>query len=317
MSYKHLNQEERCWIAALRSQKKSFAEIGRIIGRSGSTISREYRRNRSVGDGHYRASHAQNRANKRRRESRQGGRFSVEDHREVERLLREDWSPEQVSGLLHKEGLLEISHETIYQWTLNDKADGGDLYKHLRCAQKKRRKRYGARDSRGRLPGKRMIGERPQEVETRECLGHWEIDTVHGSGKHSVVTIVERKSGYVQIGKIAAVTMRETTRAILMLMGRHLHRYKTITADNGCEFHDYKTVEAFTNVPFYFATPHHSWERGTNENTNGLIRQYLPKGQDLSSLSQRRCDQIAKKLNQRPRKRHGYRTPEEVFNELN
>lgn len=315
MDYIQLTQEERYQIAALRIEKKSFAEIGRRLGRAGSTISREHKRNRSPWDGFYRASHAQNRANKRRRESRQGTRFTVEDHREVERLLRLDWSPEQVSGSLRRDDQLHISHETIYQWILQDKVEGGDLHEHLRGARKQRRKRYGAYDSRGRLAGKRMIGERPLEVEGRKTLGHWEIDTVHGSGKHSVVTLVERKSGYVEIGKIPAVTMRETTSSILKLMGRHLRCYKTITADNGAEFHDYKTVEAITDVPFYFATPHHSWERGTNENTNGLIRQYLPKGADLKFLSQKRCNQIAKNLNERPRKRHGYRTPSEIFNE--
>ena len=315
MSYRQLTQEDRCQIAALRLERKSYAEIGRRMGRSGSTISREHKRNQCHWDRKYRASHAQSMTNRRRRESRQGGQFSVEDHREVERLLRKDWSPEQISGCLRRSGMLRISHETIYQWVLQDKKEGGDLHEHLRCARKQRRKRYGAYDSRGRRAGKRMIGERPKEVETRKTLGHWEIDTVHGSGKHSVVTIVERKSGYVEIGKIRAVTKEETTRAILKLMNRHLRSYKSITADNGCEFHGYKTIEALTDVPFYFATPHHSWERGTNENTNGLIRQYLPKGADLRFLSQRRCNQIAKILNDRPRKRLGYRTPKEVFNE--
>lgn len=302
-------------IGALRMERKSFAEIGRRMGRSGSTISREHKRNQCHWDQKYRASHAQSMTNRRRRESRQGGRFKAEDHREVVGLLRRDWSPEQISGSLRRSGRLQISHETIYKWILQDKNEGGDLYEHLRCARKQRRKRYRAYDSRGRLAGKRMIGERPEEVESRLTSGHWEIDTVHGSGKHSIVTLVERRSGYTEIGKIEAVTMKETTRSILELMSRHLHRYKSITADNGSEFHDYKTVEAVTDVPFYFATPHHSWERGTNENTNGLIRQYLPKGADLRFLSQQRCNQIAKILNDRPRKRHGYRTPKEIFNE--
>lgn len=315
MNYTQLTQEERYQIAALRIEKKSFAEIGRRLGRAGSTISREHKRNRSPWDGFYRGSHAQNRANKRRRESRQGERFSIEDRREVERLLRKDWSPEQVAGHLRRTGELHISHETIYQWIWQDKAEGGDLHGHLRGARKQRRKRYGAYDSRGRLAGKRMIGERPADVEARKTVGHWEIDTVHGSGKHSVVTIVERRSGYVEIGKIKAATMDETNRAILHLMARNLPRYRTITADNGAEFHAYKTIEAITDVPFFFATPHHSWERGTNENTNGLIRQYLPKGADLRFLSQNRCNGIAKILNERPRKRHGFRTPSEVFNE--
>ncbi|MDB4430100.1 IS30 family transposase [Akkermansiaceae bacterium] len=313
MKYTQLSQQERYQITALRMEKKSFAEIGRRMGRAGSTISREHRRNRSPWDNMYRASHAQNRANKRRRESRSGTRFSREQHREVKRLLRRNWSPEQVSGYLRRMGELRISHETIYQWVLKDKILGGSLWKHLRGSRKKRRKRYGAYDSRGRLAGKRMIDERPQEVASRKTLGHWEIDTVHGSGKHSVVTLVERKSGYVEIGKISAVTMLETNRSMLGLIGRHYRSYRSITSDNGCEFHGYGMIERITGIPFYFAHPHHSWERGTNENTNGLIRQYLPKGKDLRTLTQQRCDAIAKKLNDRPRKRLGYRTPSEVF----
>lgn len=315
MSYRQLTLDDRCTIAAFRLQRLSYAEIGRRMGRAGSTISREHKRNKCHWDGKYRASHAQKNTNRRRRESRQGERFSVEDRKEVERLLRKDWSPEQVSGYLRRKDQLHISHETIYQWVWKDKAEGGDLHEHLRGARKQRRKRYGAYDSRGRLAGKRMIGERPSEVEGRKTIGHWEIDTVHGSGKHAVVTIVERKSGYVEIGKIKAATMNETNRSILHLMARNLRSYKTITADNGAEFHDYKAIERITDVPFYFATPHHSWERGTNENTNGLIRQYLPKGADLRFLSQNRCNGIAKILNERPRKRHGYRTPSDVFDE--
>lgn len=315
MKYTQLSQEERHRITALRIEKKSFAEIGRTLGRAGSTISREHARNRSPWDNFYRASHAQNRANKRRRESRAGSRFSRSDRREVERLVRKDWSPEQVSGHLRRAGGLRISHETIYGWVWLDKEMGGTLWQHLRGSRKKRRKRYGANDSRGRLAGKRMIGERPAEAESRATCGHWEADTVHGSGKHSVVTLVERKSGYVEIGKIAAVTVAETNLSMACLIARNLRSYGSITADNGAEFHGYAMVEKITGIPFYFATPHHSWERGTNENTNGLIRQYLPKGKDLRHVTQADCDRIAATLNRRPRKRHNYRTPEEVFRE--
>ena len=161
--------------------------------------------------------------------------------------------------------------------------------------------------------GKRSIEERPKHIETRRQLGHWEVDTVHGSGRHSVVTLVQRMSGYVEIGKISAVTIEETNRAMIGLIGRHYHSYKSITADDSGEFHGYRKIETFTDIAFYFCHPHHSWERGTNENTNGLIRQYLPKGIDLTSLTQERCDEIAEILNSRPRKRLQFKTPLEVF----
>ena len=162
-----------------------------------------------------------------------------------------------------------------------------------------------------------MIGERPAAVEKRRQPGHWEIDPVLGEslGESSdcILTLVERKTGYVLIGKMKARTAAEANRALLALLARHPGRVTTITADNGTEFHWYGQIEAVSPVKFYFATPHHSWERGTNENTNGLIRQYLPKGETMRKVRQSKCDLIADKLNNRPRKRHGYKTPNQCF----
>ena len=186
---------------------------------------------------------------------------------------------------------------------------------HLRQATKKRRKRYGAYDSRGRLAGKRHISERPAEVEARIEVGHWEIDTVMGNehGRNSVLTLVERATGYLVMGKLARHCAADAVARCIELIERQRGRVATITADNGTEFHGYKQIEAATGVEFYFATPHHSWERGTNENTNGLIRQYLPKRTSIAHVTQDDCDAIAAKLNSRPRKRLGYRTPEECY----
>ena len=162
-----------------------------------------------------------------------------------------------------------------------------------------------------------MIGERPAVVERRRRIGDWEIDTVMGEslGESSdcLLTLVERKTGYVLIGKLKARTAAEANRALLALLARYPGRVKTITADNGTEFHWYERIEAASAVKFYFATPHHSWERGTNENTNVLIRQYLPKGQTMKGVTQTLCDMIAEQLNNRPRKRHGYKTPNQCF----
>ena len=231
----------------------------------------------------------------------------------VEGLLRQQWSPEQVSGYLRGQGEFSISHETIYRHVWRDLRRGGSLHVQMRGARKQRRKRYGRYDSRGRLAGKRHISERPAVVETRQQVGHWEIDTVMGSTSECVVTLVERKTGYLLVGKMRARTTAELNRATFALMCRHPGQFRTITADNGTEFHDYCALEEVTGVPFYFATPHHSWERGTNENTNGLLRQYLPKGTSLASLTQNRCDAIAQILNDRPRKRHDYKTPKTCF----
>jgi IS30 family transposase len=233
----------------------------------------------------------------------------------VDELLRRQWSPEQVAGYLRREGRLSISHETIYRHVWRDKKAGGTLHTHLRGARKRRRKRYGAYDSRGRLAGKRLISERPAEAEARSHVGHWEADTVMGAGsKDCVVTLVERKSGLVLVGKLKDRTAGALGRRLTRLI-RGAGRVETVTADNGTEFHGYGRVERLTGAAFYFARPYHSWERGSNEDANGLLRQYLPKGVSMAGLSQQQCNAIARKLNTRPRKRLGFRTPLECYDE--
>ena len=317
MNYRQLNAEERSVLAALRRLGLSQAEMARQLGRHRSTVGRELKRNSAPYDGGYRSVRAHQRAHARRYRSRRNSQFDRAQWARVEELLKEEWSPEQVSGHLERTRELAISHETIYRHVWRDLKAGGKLHLHLRGARKQCRKRYGRHDSRGRLAGKRMIGERPAVVERRSRIGDWEIDTVLGEslGESSdcILTLVERKTGYVLIGKMKARTAAESNRALLELLARHPGRVKTITADNGTEFHWYAQIEAVSPVKFYFATPHHRWERGTHENTNGLIRQYLPKGQTMSRVRQNKCDLIADKLNNRPRKRHGYKTPNQCF----
>jgi IS30 family transposase len=287
-----------------------------MMGRHRSTISREVKRNSARHDDAYRPSKAQERTNGRRSRSRRNSHFSGDDWMMVEDRLREHLSPEQISGRLRREGLLEISHETIYKHIWNDKRQRGTLFRSLRQPTKKR-KRYGTYEKRGHLPGKRHISERPPLVELRREFGHWEIDTVHGKlGTDCVVTLVERACGYVLIGKLANYSMAELNKRVLKFMRRHPEWFKTVTADNGSEFHAYRAIEDASGATIYFATPYHSWERGTNENTNGLIRQYLPKGQSMEGLTQARCNAIALKLNSRPRKRYDYMTPLERMAEF-
>jgi len=314
MQYHQITSGERYAIAALRKRKLSIRAIGVELGRSASTVSREVRRNLST-QGRYSPPKADSYAVARRRRSRRNSHFGSDEWGLVEQLIGLDWSPEQVSGWLRRHRVLSISHETIYVHVWRNKRNGGELWQHLRQAGKKRRKRYGAYDSRGRLAGKRHISERPPEVETRKQIGHWEVDTVMGSerGRNTVVTLVERATGFLLIGKLAHHCAADTNARLIELIARHEGRVSTITADNGTEFHSYAKVEEATGVAFYFATPHHAWERGTNENTNGLIRQYLPKGQSMAHVTQADCDEIAARLNSRPRKRLGFRTPEECY----
>jgi IS30 family transposase len=317
MKYRQLTSEDRYTISLLRKEGHCAASIARTLGRHRSTITREFARNCCRYDGNYRYSKAQERTNGRRRRSRLGKRHTAEQYEMVDMLLVKKWSPEQISGHLRSTNQFRISHETIYRHVWANQEQGGRLYLHLRGSGKQRRKRYRSRDSRGKLAGKRMIGERPASVEDRRRLGHWEIDTVMGKGdKDCIVTLVERKSGFTLIGKLADRTVSALNLRATQLIRRHASDFKTITADNGTEFHGYRQIEKETGVTFYFATPHHSWERGTNENTNGLIRQYLPKGESMANITQWDCDQIADQLNTRPRKRLAYRTPEESFHGL-
>ena len=313
-SYRQLTQEERYRITAHRMSGDSQADIARMLDRHPSTIGRELRRNATTHDGDYRAEKAHSYATARRRRSRRSARFSAENMARVAALLRRRWSAEQISGILKKTGELSISVETIYRRIRWDRRVGGSLWMHTRIMSKFGRKRYGRVDSRGVLPGKRHITERPREVEGRQHIGHWEGDTVMGSDmRHCVLTLVERKTGYAIMKKLKARTKDEVTRAATRAIRRHCRMFKTITFDNGTEFHDYQLLEERFPVKIYFATPYHSWERGSNENFNGLVRQYLPKGTCMSSVTQAQCDHIVDDLNNRPRKRLGFNTPADLY----
>ena len=312
--YRQLTSGERYALSALRKQGYHPAAIARALGRHRSTISREVRRNSKDRVGRvYRPGLADDKARWRRGRSRRNERFGASDWRMVEACLRQQWSPEQAAGWLRRKARLSISHETIYRHIWRDRKRGGHLYLHLRCSPKQRRKRYGSYDSRGRLAGKRPISKRPAGAQNRSRVGHLEADTVIGniSDKHCVLTPVDRKSGYVMIGKLEARTVEATNRRTVRLINNAARPTHTVTADNGTEFHGYEAIEQASGSKFYFAAPYHSWERGTSENTNGLIRQYLPKRKSMAHITQRHCSRIAHNLNTRPRKRLGFRTPEE------
>lgn len=317
MTYRQITSEQRYTLAVLRRQGFNQSQIACALGFHRSTIGRELKRNRCAYDGAYRPSKASQRTNGRRSRSRRNSQFSEQDWRLVESLLALQWSPEQIAGRLERMSKLTISHETIYRRLWRDKARGGALHRQLRGANKRFRKRYGRNDSRGRLAGKRHISERPEAATQRSASGHWEIDTVMGAhpSQHCLVTLNERRHGLVLIGKLRERTVAALNREVIRLIKLHRLPFKTITADNGTEFHGYADIEAATTVKFYFATPYHSWKRGSNENINGLIRQYLPKGKTMAFVNQALCDAISERLNTRPRKRLGYKTPLESLYE--
>jgi transposase, IS30 family len=307
--YKQITLEERYTIHDYVRQGYSQKEMAKRLGRSPSTISRELSKNGQIGTGRYYHYIAEKRAQGRRRNPRRGPQFTPVQWGIVCHFLAKDWSPEQISLSLRKHGVLRISHETIYRYIWHDKRRGGSLYKHLRQSSKQRRKRYRANDSRGVLRGKRGLDQRPAAANERLRKGHWEVDLVHGhKSRDCILTLVDRKTRFVLIHKLKDKSMTDISAALIGLVREH--RIRTITADNGSEFHDYARIEKVTGTKFYFAAPYHSWERGTSENTNGLIRQYLPKTASMKGITQRACNNIAGELNSRPRKILGLNTPE-------
>jgi transposase, IS30 family len=314
MAYCQLTQAERYLIASMRRQKLSVAVIALRLGRHRSTIYREVQRNKTTFNGHYGADKAHSYATARRKRCRRKSHFTPEQLAQVDALLRRRWSPKQVCGWYRRFRLLSISAQSIYRHIKLDRKRSGDLWRYTRIISKFGRKRYSSPDSRGVMPGKRHISERPASAEHRRRIGHWEVDTVMGADRHHcVLTVVERATGMAIITKLSSRTKDEATAALLRSIAAHRPKMRTLTFDNGTEFHGYKALEDQTGVQCFFATPYHSWERGTNENTNGLIRQYLPKGMCMRSITQQDCDYIANELNTRPRERYGFRTPLELY----
>jgi len=314
MRYTQLTQEERYQIAALLKAEHDQTEIAMILRRHKSTISREIRRNRGLRG--YRPQQAQ-RLTEERRQTKVQTSIPRSLWQQVERLLREDWSPEQITLWLKAEYNVSISHEWIYQYILQDKVDGGALYHHLRC-QKKRRKRYGSYNRRGQLIDRISIDERPAIVDKRSRIGDWELDTIIGKNhKQALVSLTERKTRYTLIQKVKRKTAESVADAIIKLLTPFTDRVLTMTSDNGKEFAEHKKVASKLNAKFYFAHPYASWERGLNENTNGLIRQYFPKGSDFTNITQKEINRAMNRLNNRPRKCLGIKTPNQVFLGIN
>jgi IS30 family transposase len=314
--YSQLSQEERYTLSTFLAKGYSIPQIAKELGRHPSTLYREKKRNLRP-SGQYAAFVAHSYAVARNHRCHRGSHFIQEEWTQVENLLKLQWSPQQISHRLAQSGKLSISVPTIYRRIKKDRRRGGELFKDLRIVPKRRRKRYRTEDYIGRLKGKLGISDRPASCSDRSEFGHWEGDTVMGSNKFEcVVTLVERKTGLAKIAKVLHRTARQTNAAIGRIISAEPHLFKTITFDNGTEFHSYKRLEKRFGITCYFAAPHHPWERGSNENFNGLLRQYLPKGARMDYLGDRKLDKICHRINERPRKRLAYKSPQEVLCEL-
>jgi IS30 family transposase len=308
--YTQLTREQRYQIYALKKAGHSQASMAELLDVHKSTICRELQRNQ--GQRGYRPKQADQLARQRHRDKPRN-RIKAQTWDLIESRLRLDWSPEQISGWLQRVDHPQVSHEWIYQHILADKKAGGDLYRHLRC-QKQRRKRYGVRERRGQLPDRTSIETRPAIVAKRSRLGDWELDTIIGSGhKQAIVSLTERRARMTLIAKVERKTADLVSAATIQLLKPYADKVLTLTSDNGKEFAEHKTIAKSLEADFYFAHPYASWERGTNENMNGLLRQYFPKKRDLRSVTDQEIQSAMNRLNNRPRKCLGYRTPNEVF----
>ena len=310
--YSQLTQEQRYPIAALLGSGNAQNTIAEAVGVNKSTLSREIRRNR--GERGYRPKQAHEKAIFRREHAKKRVKLTDGLKQIIVEKVSLDWSPDQISGYLKQGKVAEISHETIYQFLLEDKRTGGVLYKHLRHSGKKRKKRYSAKDRRGQIKNRVSIEERPAIVDKKERLGDWEGDTIIGKQQQkAIVTLVDRASKKVLIGKVATKHSNIVTNSIVGLISPVKDITHTITVDNGKEFSGHEATAKALCATVYFAHPYSSWERGLNENTNGLIRQHMPKGSSFNGISARKIILIRDRLNNRPRKSLGYRTPNEVF----
>lgn len=310
MNYTQLTKVERYQIQSFLKAGYTKRMIAEELGRHPSTIGRELSRNTGLRG--YRPQQAQRLADERNQHHRHL-QISDQTWRNVESLLKLEWSPEQISGWLTLSGLQSVSPEWIYQYILADKEAGGDLYSYLRC-QKKRKKRYGSPNSRGQLKNRVSIDERPSIVDERKRVGDWELDTVIGRlGGSVLVTAVERKTRFSVIALAPNKTAEAVKNTLLEALTPLAAWVKTLTYDNGKEFALHEGIAKALNAKGYFAHPYHSWERGLNENTNGLIRQYVPKGISMDNLTQGDVNKIMNRLNDRPRKCLGFKTANQVL----
>ena len=313
--YNQLTQEERYQIYAYKQSGLTQKAIAKELGRSASTISRELSRNK--GKKGYRPKQAHEKAQARCKGVTRVIKLDKAMQSVMIEYLEQQWSPEQIKGYCHRHDIEMVSHERIYQFIWEDMRNGGNLHEHLRHQRKRYKKRYGKQDGRGVIPDRVSIDERPKIVDEKTRFGDWEGDTIIGKAHQgAVVTLVERKSKLTLAMQVERKTEENVTAAIIELLTPYQSNLHSLTLDNGKEFSNHKAFANALNMKVYFAHPYHSWERGLNENTNGLLRQYLPKHQTLRGIEQSKIIDITTKLNNRPRKALGFRTPLEVFQQV-
>ena len=316
-TYRRITYEDRCQIYVLRMAGNTQAEIGKALGVSQGTVSRELARN--TGQRGYRVQHAHRTAQARQQQVRhQPRKLTIRVRRALARKLRtERWSPEQMSFWLRATHGISLSHEWIYQMIWANKRTGGDLWRFLRRRGKRYTRRGAHTAGRGVIPHRIDIADRPAIVDAKSRLGDWEGDTIVGAHhRGALLTHVERKSLFTTISKLPRPTAHATHRATVRRLNPLRDHVHTITYDNGKEFAGHRHTAHRLHAQIFFATPYHAWERGVNENTNGLIRDFFPKGTDFTTIHPATVAKVERLLNRRPRKSLGFQTPNEVFHAL-
>ena len=313
MKYKQLTQEIRYQISAMIKSGYSKSEVAREVKISRTTVYRELKRNSK--NGNYEPYLAHTNALERRKKPQRKSKFADQELALfIKQKLSEGWSPEQISGYNKRNGLMQISHEAIYQYIEADRRQGGLLFMYLRCRKKRRKKLFGSRNTYGQIKDRISIDQMPRIVDEKARIGDWEIDTVIGKGHKGVlVTVVERLSKLTLIAKSANKTADSVTKAVIELLTPIKEMVHTITVDNGKEFSKHTDIATALGAKVYFAHPYHSWERGLNENTNGLIRQYFPKKMRLDDVTESEIKDVITKLNTRPRKTLEFAVPIDKF----
>ena len=313
MNYKQLTYEQRYQIEALKKEGLSQRSIALNIGVHHTTICRELKRN-SLDDGEYSASSAAISARLRYQYKSKNRKLTKKHYGYIRKHIQEGWSPEQISGRMALDGLRPVSHETIYRYIYADQKRGGKLYLSLRHKHRKYYRRSDEYQRRGQLKNRVSIDERPLIVEQKQRIGDWEVDTIIGRYHHQgIVTLVDRHSKFTLMKKVPSKHAEPVKQAIVNMMKPIQEYVLTITSDNGKEFAYHQEISRTLNTQFYFAHPYQSWQRGLNEHTNGLIREYFPKKTEFQDITDKQIIDVQNKLNSRPRKILGYRTPAEVF----
>jgi len=310
----HFTVEQRYKLEVLLQQNVSKPQISKELNKHISSIYREINRNSDARSTVYKGNLAIRKCNKRHKEKPKNQCFTDEIKTYVKSLIIEDLSPEQIVGKALKDNVNCVCIETIYKYVWNDKKQNGDLYNHLRNQGKIYRKRGASKDKRGQIVGRIGIVNRPKEVEEKQRFGDLEIDLVIGKDhKGALLTINDRATGMLQMKKIESKDADIVKNATIKLLENWKPFLKTITSDNGKEFAKHQSIATALAIKYYFANPYCSWERGANENLNGLVRQYFPKGSDFSLITEKQVANIVEKLNSRPRKRHQFNSPNEVY----